>query len=92
MARDITIPIQTLREEIAVVEEAVGIYVRITVGVLKSDNTFDFNIPIKEYRITGDDLAELNGPPPSWAPDKPNGTYRNEDLWHYIDLQRAENA
>lgn len=88
MPRDITIPTQTMREEIAVIEEAVGVYVRITVGVLKSDDTFDLNIPIKEYRITGDDLVELNGPPTTWATDKPNGTYRNEDLWHYIDLFR----
>ena len=92
MAREITIPAQTAREEIAVVEEAVGVYVRITVGVLKPDNTFDFNIPVKEYRITGNDLEELTGGPTTWAPDKPSGTYRNEDLWHYIDLQRAENA
>ena len=88
MPRDITIPTQTIREEIAVIEEAVGVYVRVTVGVLKSDDTFDLNIPIKEYRITGDDLVELNGPPTTWATDKPSGTYRNEDLWHYIDLFR----
>lgn len=85
MARDITIPSQTLTQEIALVEEAVGIYVRVMVGVLKPDNTFDTTIQAKEYRIMGDDLAELNGPPTEWAPDKPIGTYRNEDLWHYID-------
>ena len=86
MARDVTIPSQTFTEEIALVEEAVGVYVRVMVGVLKSDNTFDTNIPAKEYRIVGDNLAELNGPPTAWSPDKPNGTYRNEDLWHFIDL------
>lgn len=85
MARDITIPSQTLTQEIALVEEAVGVYVRVMVGVLKPDNTFDTTIQAKEYRIMGDDLAELNGPPTEWAPDKPTGTYRNEDLWHYID-------
>lgn len=92
MARDITVPAQTTREEIAVVEEAVGVYVRVTVGVLKPDNTFDLSVPIKEYRIMGADMQELLGPAPEWAPDKPTGTYRNDDLWHYIDLQRAANA
>jgi hypothetical protein len=88
MSRDITIPSQALTEEIALVEEAVGVYVRVMVGILKSDNTFDTTIQAKEYRITGDDLVELNGPPTAWSPDKPTGTYRNEDLWHFIDLLR----
>lgn len=92
MPREVTIPAQNLREEIAVVEEAIGVYVRVTVGVLKPDNTFDLSLPIKEYRITDEYLTELNGPPTEWAPDKPNGTYRNQDLWHFIDILRNENA
>lgn len=92
MAREITIPAQTTREEIAVVEEAVGVYIRVTVGVLKPDNTFDLSVPIKEYRIMGADMDELTGPPTDWAPDKPNGTYRNEDLWFFIDRYRGLNA
>jgi hypothetical protein len=86
MSRDVTIPSQTLTEEIALVEEAVGVYVRVMVGVLKSDKTFDTTVKAKEYRIIGDDLVELNGPPTAWSPDKPTGTYRNQDLWHFIDL------
>lgn len=89
MARDITIPSQTVQEEIVVVEELVDQYVRIVVGVLNEDGkTFNTNMGIKEYRIVGDNLTELNGPPTSWSPDKPNGTYRNEDLWHFIDILR----
>lgn len=92
MPREISVPTQIIREEIAVVEEAVGVYVRVTVGVLKPDNAFDFNIPVKEYRIMDEHLTELNGPPTDWAPDKPNGTYRNQDLWHFIDILRSANA
>lgn len=92
MPRELTVPTQTIKEEIAMVEEAVGVYVRVMVGVLNSENKFDLLIPAKEYRITGNDLEELVGGPTNWAPDKPTGTYRNEDLWHYIDLQRNANA
>lgn len=87
MARDITIPSQTVKEEIVVVEELVNQYVRVVVGVLNEDGkTFNTNMGVKEYRIVGDNLTELNGPAPAWATDKPMGTYRNEDLWHFIDL------
>lgn len=87
MARDITIPAKTVQEEIIVVEEAVGQYVRVVVGILNEDGkTFNTNEGVKEYRIVGEDLTELNGPATAWSPDKPTGTYRNEDLWHYIDL------
>jgi hypothetical protein len=87
MARDITIPSQTIKEEIVVVEELVNQYVRVVVGVLNEDGkTFNTNMGVKEYRIVGNNLAELNGPPTAWSPDKPTGTYRNEDLWHFIDL------
>jgi hypothetical protein len=40
--------------------------------------------------IDGANYTELNGPPTSWAPDKPTGTYRNQDLWHFIDILRGE--
>lgn len=89
MARNITIPSQTVEEEIVIVEEAVNQYVRVVVGILNPDGkSFNTNLGVQEYRITGDDLAELNGPPTTWSPNKPNGTYRNEDLWHFVDLIR----
>jgi hypothetical protein len=89
MSRDVTIPAKTYTEDIVVVEEAVGQYVRIVVGILNEDGvTFNTNLGIQEYKVVGDDLAELNGPPTTWSPDKPTGTYRNEDLWHYIDKAR----
>jgi len=92
MPREVIIPSYTAREEIYLIEEAVGIAVRVVVGVLDSEDNFDLTIPTKEYRILGADYKELTGEPPSWATDKPSGTYRNEDVWHYIDLQRNERA
>jgi hypothetical protein len=92
MPREINIPASTIKEDIYLIEESVGIAVRVVVGFLNSENKFDLEIPTKQYRILGADYQELVGAPPAWAPDKPSGTYRNEDLWHYIDLQRAENA
>jgi hypothetical protein len=93
MPRQITIPSQTVQEDIIVLEESPGNYIRVVVGVLKTGSTaFNTDIPTKEYRITGADLTELIGGPTNWATDKPSGTYRNEDLWHYIDLQRNANA
>jgi hypothetical protein len=92
MPREINIPASTIKEDIYLIEESVGIAVRVVVGFLNSENKFDLEIPTKHYRILGADYQELVGFPPAWAPDKPSGTYRNEDLWHYIDLQRAENA
>ena len=93
MSRQIAIPTQTVQEDIIVLEESPGNYIRVVVGVLKAGSTaFNTDIPTKEYRITGADFAELIGGPTNWASDKPSGTYRNEDLWHYIDLQRNANA
>lgn len=92
MPREITVPATTRKEDIYLIEEAVGIAVRVVVGFLDSEDKFDLSIPTKEYRIMTNDYQELTGVPTNWAPDKPSGTYRNEDLWHYIDLQRNANA
>ena len=92
MSREVTVPASIVKEDIYLIEEAVGIAVRVVVGFLNSENKFDLAIPTKEYRILGNDYQELVGGPTNWATDKPTGTYRNEDLWHYIDLQRYANA
>lgn len=41
---------------------------------------------IREDRL---DYTELMIANPSWAPNKPAGTFRKEDLWHFIDLIRS---
>jgi hypothetical protein len=92
MPREITIPASTVQEDIYLIEEAVGVAVRVLVGVLNSEGQFDLSTPTKEYRILHEMYTELNGPPTSWAPDKPNGTYRNDDLWHFIDILRNTDA
>jgi hypothetical protein len=94
MPREITVPQKTYIEDFMVIEELPNNRVRVVVGVWQEDtNSFDVEqFPPKEYIIEGNNFAELIGVPTNWAPDKPSGTYRNEDLWHYIDLQRNANA
>jgi hypothetical protein len=33
--------------------------------------------------------TELMSANPSWAPNKPAGVFRQEDLWHFVDLIRS---
>lgn len=90
MPRQIDIPAQVVYEDIRSIEEVPSISVNVMVG--KTDSTGDFIVPqqFSLYMIDGANYVELNGPPTSWAPDKPDGTYRNEDLWHFIDILRGE--
>lgn len=92
MPREINIPAQQVYEDIRTIEEAPGISVRVMVG--KTDSAGEFIVPQQYdvFSIEGDMYTELNGPPTSWAPDKPNGTYRNDDLWHFIDILRNTDA
>lgn len=32
--------------------------------------------------------TELMSPNPVWAPNKPAGVFRKDDLWHFVDLLR----
>ena len=89
MPREITIPAETFVEEIQSLEEYPNAkHIRVTVGRLGSDNDFIVPQQFSVYKIQDDMYTELNGPPTTWAPDKPNGTFRNQDLWHFIDLIR----
>jgi hypothetical protein len=94
MFRTTTFPAKTVTEDISFLEETPpdgtqSGSVRVTVGNVDANGAFIFPQQFQVYFVTGADYAELNGPPTTWAPDKPDGTYRNEDLWHYVDLQRA---
>jgi hypothetical protein len=97
MARTTTQPAQTISEDIRGVEEfppsanTPGI-VRVMVGRLDAAGAWITPQQYESYVIEGADYDELVGPAPTWAPDKPAGTYRNDDLWHYIDLQRQAAA
>ena len=86
--RTVVIPSTTVTEDISQIEETPGLQVRFLVG--RKDELGNWIVP-QEFQIfivTGEQYAELNGPPLDWCPDKPIGTYRNEDLWHYVDLAR----
>lgn len=95
MQRETIIPQRTVREEISSLQESPPTVnapgrVMVTVTVERVDGAGTSTVPeqYETYTIEGDDFAELTGEPPAWAPDKPPGTYRNADLWHFIDLLR----
>ena len=94
MSRQITIPQQSYIEDIMTIYETPDVGVKVYVGVLAEDGQSFDNASYKpqEFLISGEMYTELNGPPTSWAPDKPDGTYRNQDLWHFIDILRSTNA
>lgn len=87
MPRQVTIPAETIYEEIQSLNEfPEQEVVRVVVGVTDSNGVFLVPQQFKTYEISGDMYAELNSANPSWNPTKPEGTYFNEDLWHFIDL------
>jgi len=90
--RTVNIPASTIFEAIGSINEVPGTCVNFLVG--KTDDTGEFIMgqQFENFTVNGDDYKELNGAPTSWAPDKPTGTYRNDDLWHYVDKQRLANT
>ena len=87
--RTVTIPQITITEDISQIDETPGIQVRFLVGKRESNGNWVVPQQFETFIVAGEQYEELNGPPQPWCPDKPIGTYRNEDLWHYVDLQRA---
>jgi hypothetical protein len=88
MSRTITIPSTTVTEAINDIQEIPGLQVRFLVGIVDQNGNFIIGQNFQIFIVSGEQYTELNGPPLSWCPDKPTGTYRNDDLWHYVDLQR----
>ena len=86
--RTTTIPSLTVNEDIGIIEEMAGEKVRFLVGKKDENGNWAVNQQFEEFIVNGQNYIDLNGPPLSWCPDKPTGTYRNDDLWHYVDLQR----
>ena len=78
--RTTNIPSQTVTEDICNLEEIPGLQVRFLVGNKDSNGNYILGQQLQTFVITGADYTELNGPPTTWATDKPNGTYRNSDL------------
>ena len=90
MPREVTIPTQTIYEEIQSLQEfPEEMFVRVIVGTTDANGVFIVPQQYRAYIIDGDDYTELLSPNPSWDTAKPGGTYFNEDLWHFIDQQNA---
>lgn len=87
MPRQITIPSTQVFQEIQSLQEFPDQkVVAVIVGNTNSEGVFIVPQQFKTYRIENDMYDELNSANPSWNPTKPEGTYFNEDLWHFIDL------
>ncbi len=91
--REVTIPSKTFFEEVRSLEEFVGTEGTpgmVKVAVARCDERGRFlGIPATMYSIEGEDYQKLVGDGEGWAtPGKPVGTYRNEDLWYFIDAIR----
>lgn len=87
--RTVVIPESTVTEDINLIEETPGIQVRFLVGRKESNGNWVVPQQFETFIVSDEQYAELNGPPLDWCPDKPIGTYRNEDLWHYVDIKRG---
>jgi hypothetical protein len=80
------------REEIQVCRHTLGQGVELYVGTGQEYNgKFVFDVPqrFEVVRIVGDDYDALMSDRPAFAPNKPAGTFRYEDLWHFVDRQRG---
>jgi len=88
MPRQIDIPAQIIYETIVLVEESPNSWVRASVAKTDANGELLTDQVAQQYMIEGDNLTELLVGNPSWSPNKPAGTYDNEDLWHFIDLIR----
>lgn len=89
MPREIVYP-QPSYEEIQFFQEFPGEMVQVRVGLTDQDGVFYVNQNYSVYNIAGDMYVELNSANPPWHPDKPGGTFYNEDLWHFIDILRGQ--
>lgn len=93
MPREITIPSQQLLEEIQSLKESpLDKEIQVLVGVVNSDGDFIVPQQFKLYYIRAEMYDELISANPSWNPNKPAGTYYNDDLWRFIDLLRNTDA
>jgi len=88
MPREIVYP-QPSYEDIQFFQEFPGEMVVARVGLTDESGSFYLNQNYMVYEISGDMYAELNSANPSWNPDKPAGTFFNDDLWHFINLIRG---
>jgi hypothetical protein len=91
MARTVTIPEQQAQLEIRSIEEippvagGLGV-ITVRIGAVDGNGQWIDAYGTQTVQIDGASYdALVADDPPDWAPDKPAGTYRNEDLWHFIE-------
>lgn len=89
MGRNVTLPAVSGIEEVVSITEYPGRLVRFTVAVVNSDGVIVDTNRAEHYELAGGDFVELLSYNPVWAPGKPAGTYRNEDLWVFVDRKRG---
>ena len=82
----------TVTEDIVSIEHKINSFVRMLLGRGSTVNG-EFQVaPDQNYdviMIMNDDYTDLMSANPSWASNKPAGTFRKEDLWHFVDLIRS---
>ena len=88
MPRQVEIPAQSFYETIVYIEELPNAWVRASVGKTDANGELLPNQTAERYTIENENLIELLSANPSWSPNKPGGTYDNEDLWHFVDILR----
>lgn len=88
MPRQVLIPQKTISEEIRSIEEIPGQVIRVLVGVVNESGEFIVPQNFMLFEVKDADMVELLSENPVWAPGKPAGTYRNDDLWQFIDRIR----
>lgn len=74
VANNLFVPFPEQTYEIIMITDNPGIVQSMTGLVIREDQ-FDY--------------TELMSANPVWAPNKPAGTFRKDDLWHFVDLIRS---
>ena len=91
--RAVNIVVSGLEAIRAIEEYPLASVVRVSVGRVDASGEFLVPQTFSEYLIENADYLELTSEQPvEWSPDKPAGTYRNEDIWHFVDKHRNAGA
>ena len=78
----------TVSEDFRSIEEYPGEFVRVSVGAIGSNGEWAVPQQYMTDVISNENYSELLSASPAWAPEKPAGVYRNDDLWVFIDRER----
>jgi len=87
--REITTPATTTTLMMASVTHNAGesVLIMLRAGSVNEDGIFVPSTspgPPMMCCVDGANYVELMSASPSWAPNKPAGTFREEDLWQYV--------